>query len=75
MREEGGRRTQEHLSIPVNGSRQGVTLIVAAVTGEGNAEGAAVIAFQDQGAAVDMAAPDGQSESPLEQENRPCVSS
>jgi two-component system CheB/CheR fusion protein len=72
VRERGQRRTQPHLSIPVNGSRQLITLIVAPFAGDSEAHGNAIVAFQEEGApiAADMTTGEGQAEDAAEQEVR-----
>lgn len=51
VREHGQRRMQPHLSIPANGSRQLVTLIVAPVTApDEDGNGSVVVAFHEESA-------------------------
>ena len=70
VRDSGQRRHQPHLSIRVNGSRQLITLIVAGLAGEENADGGAVVAFQEDGAPVPPGDEATQAESTAEQELR-----
>jgi two-component system, chemotaxis family, CheB/CheR fusion protein len=71
VRQHGRRLTQGHLSIPVNGSRQLLTLIVAPLAGETETEGSAIIAFQEEGSLTLLeATSEQQTESLAEQEVR-----
>lgn len=71
VREHGQRRTQPHLSIPLNGVHQLITLIVAPVGGEAPTEGSAIVAFHDEGAPVALGAQaEEKTESAAEQELR-----
>ena len=70
VRDSGQRRQQAHISIRVNGSRQLITLIVAGLAGEGNPDGGAVVAFQEEGAPIPSGGEEKQAESTAEQELR-----
>ncbi len=70
VRDSGERRHQPHLSIPLNGSRQLITLIVAGLAGDGNATGGAVVAFQEEGPPIPPGAEERQVEDTAEQELR-----
>jgi len=70
VRDSGQRRHQAHISIRVNGSRQLITLIVAGLAAEGNADGGAVVAFQEEGAPIPPGDEEKQAESAAEQELR-----
>jgi two-component system, chemotaxis family, CheB/CheR fusion protein len=70
VRDSGQRRHQPHLSIPLNGSRQLITLIVAGLAGEGDANSGAVVAFQEEGAPIPPGGEEKQAEDTAEQELR-----
>jgi two-component system, chemotaxis family, CheB/CheR fusion protein len=70
VRDSGQRRHQSHLSIRVNGSRQLITLIVAGLAAEGNSDGGAVVAFQEEGTPIPSGGKEAQAESTAEQELR-----
>ena len=70
VRQHGRRLTQGHLSIPVNGSRQLLTLIVAPLAGETETESSAGIEQEEGSLTLLEATSEQQTESLAEQEVR-----